>query len=38
MKIKSKRHKQCPIKQKRNFEDCRGCLEEIQLENKINQP
>ena len=34
---KSKRHKKSGVKWKLKFEDYKNCLEEIQLENKVNQ-
>ena len=38
VKIKKEREIQmCVIKRKLKFEDCKHCLKETQLENKINQ-
>ena len=34
---KSKKHKKCIIKRKLKFEDYKNCLEEPQIENKLNQ-
>ena len=38
IKINTKKHKKCVIKQRLKFEDYKNCWEARQFKNKMNQP